>query len=67
MDKKNLNMLSFITKIFGGLIIGILAHKIFSIIIALLIGFICYIAFTDPEFTKEVITKINTIFPGIKI
>jgi len=60
-------MLSFITKIFGGLIIGIVAHKIFSIIIALLIGFICYIAFTNPDFMKEVLTKINTIFTNVKI
>ena len=60
-------MLSFITKIFGGLIIGIVAHKIFSIFFALLVGFICYIAFTNPEFTKEIIARINTIFSSAKI
>ncbi len=55
-------MLSYITKFFGAILVAIIANRIMSLAIALIIGFIAYLAFANPKVLSEIITRIKEIF-----
>ena len=56
--------MSWIVKLFTGLIAIVLAHRILSIILSIIFAFIVYKAITDPKFLNTIIDFIKGIFGG---
>jgi len=57
-------MTSFIIKFFAGMLALIVAHRIISILFALLIGFLLYKYITDPKYITNLIKSIKDIIDG---
>ncbi|HSQ98169.1 MAG TPA: hypothetical protein VLL98_05665 [Rickettsiales bacterium] len=60
-------MLSILTKFFGIMLISMVAHKIISFALVLILGVIVYIAFTNPELVSTITTKLKELLENIDL